>query len=130
MPPLKATLAREINKADITEAETLVFEGRVLRQTGKQTMEPGEFYFRPTEVLVTTYPGFWKRLLSRKPSRKWKVVQTVVMACPYCSAPIMTTPSHTIEHRAPLTIANEITCPYAPDAPHSFKVVEGQIMTA
>lgn len=37
MPPLKATLAREINKADITEAETLVFEGRVLRQTGNAT---------------------------------------------------------------------------------------------
>jgi hypothetical protein len=47
MPPLKATQAREINKADIIEAETLVFEGRVLRQTGKQTMEPDEFYFRP-----------------------------------------------------------------------------------
>lgn len=30
MQPLKATQARETNKADIIQAETLVFEGRVL----------------------------------------------------------------------------------------------------
>jgi hypothetical protein len=33
------------------------------------------------------------------------------MACPYCSTPIMTTSGRKIEHRAPLTIAREITCP-------------------
>jgi hypothetical protein len=32
--------------------------------------------------------------------------------CPYCSTPIMTTSGHKIEHRAPLTIAREITCPW------------------
>lgn len=42
----------------------------------------------------------------------------------------MTTQGHPIEHRAPLTIAGDVTCPYAPDAPHSFKVFKGQIMTA
>lgn len=129
MPPLKATQAREINKADITEAETLVFEGRVLRQTGKQTMDPGEFYFRPTAVPITTQPGWFSKLLGAKPKQTMKLVQTIVMACPYCSTPIMTTTGHPIEHRAPLTISREITCPYAPDAPHSFKVVEGNIMT-
>lgn len=35
MPTLKATEAREIEKTDITEAESLVFEGRVISQTGK-----------------------------------------------------------------------------------------------
>lgn len=130
MPPLKATQAREINKADITEAETLVFEGRVLKQTGKQSLEPGEFYFRPTAVPVTTDPKWYQRLFGAKAKLNWKYVQTVVMACPYCSAPIMTTAGNKIEHRAPLTIANEITCPYAPDSPHSFKVAEGKIMTA
>lgn len=82
MSLLKATVAREINKADITEAETLVFEGRVLRQTGKQSMEPSEFYFRPTTIPVTTHPGFWARLFGAKPMQTLKIVQTVVMACP------------------------------------------------
>jgi hypothetical protein len=130
MQALKATQAREINKADITEAETLVFEGRVLSQTGKQSMEPGEFYFRPTAIPVTTQPGWFAKLLGAKPVNEFKIVQTVVMACPYCATPLMTTSGQTVEHRAPLTISREITCPYAPDAPHSFKVVEGTIMTA
>lgn len=130
MPPLKATRAREINKADITEAETLVFEGRVLKQTGKQTMEPGEFYFRPTGVFTTTKPGFWARLFGATPKDSMKFVRTLVIACPYCTMPIMTHPEHTIERREPLTVATQITCPYVPDAPHSFKVVEGTIMTA
>ena len=89
MTSLKATLAREINKTDITEAETLVFEGRVLSQSGKQTMEPGEFYFRPTAVPITTKPGFWARLFGAKPKQTMKLVQTIVMACPYCSTPLM-----------------------------------------
>jgi hypothetical protein len=46
----KATTAHEIDRAEITEAETLVFEGRVLSRTGKLTMNPGEFYFRPNAV--------------------------------------------------------------------------------
>jgi hypothetical protein len=100
MQALKATQAREINKAEITEAETLVFEGRVLGQTGKQAMEPGEFYFRPTMVPVTTTPGWFTKLLGAKPVNEFKIIQTIVMACPpYCSTPIMTTSGHKIEHR-------------------------------
>jgi hypothetical protein len=130
MPPLKATQAIEINKSDLTEAETLVFEGRVLSQTGKQTMEPGEFYFRPTAVPITTQPHWFKRLFGAKPKEDWRFLSTVVIACPYCAMPILTTPSHKIERRTPLTISQNITCPYAPNAPHSFKVVEGNITIA
>lgn len=100
MPPLKATQAREIDKAEITEAETLVFQGRVLSQTGKQSMEPGEFYFRPTAVPTTTKPKWYQSLFGAQPKQDWKFVQTVVMACPFCAAPIMTTPGHEIEHRS------------------------------
>ena len=84
MPPLKATQAREINKADIVEAETLVFEGRVLSQTGKQSMEPGEFYFRPTAVPVTIKPNRLQRLFGKKENYSHNTVDTVVIACPYC----------------------------------------------
>jgi hypothetical protein len=41
MQSLKATQAREIDKSTITEAETLALEGRIISQTGKQTMEAG-----------------------------------------------------------------------------------------
>ncbi len=53
MQSLKATQAREIDKSAITEAETLAFEDRIISQTGKQTMEPGEFYCRSTSIPVT-----------------------------------------------------------------------------
>jgi hypothetical protein len=82
MPPLKATQAREINKADITEAETLVFEGRVLKQTGKQSMEPGEFDFRPTAVPITLKPRWFLKFFGAKPKEDWECVLTIVMACP------------------------------------------------
>lgn len=118
MQALKATVAREINKADITEAETLVFEGRVLHQTGKQGMEPGEFYFRPTPIPETTAPHWFARLLGAKPKLSWRTVQTIVMACPFCAAPIMTVPGQTIEHLSPLTVASSVTCPYSSESPN------------
>lgn len=130
MPPLKATRAREINKAEITEAETLVFEGRVIKQTGKQEMKHGEFYFRPTAISVTIQPHWFKRLFGAKPKESFKIVRSIVIACPYCKSPIMTTSAHVIENRAPLTIFKKITCPYNQDKPHSFKVVEGTIIPA
>jgi hypothetical protein len=92
MQALKATLAREINRADITEAETLVFEGRVFSQTGKQAMEPGEFYFRagldPRSRRIPSGRPVGQAGLAHRPE--------VVMACPFCSALVMKTPGHTI----------------------------------
>jgi hypothetical protein len=100
---LKATLAYEIDKADITEAETLVFEG-VLKQTGKRGMEPGEFYFRPTLVPVFRGPAFWARLFGAELSNGFVTALTIVMACPFCSTPITTSPSQRVLHRSALTI--------------------------
>ena len=61
MKALEATQARKTNEAESTEAETLVFEGRALSQTGKQTMEPGEFYFRPTAIPIIKEPHSFKK---------------------------------------------------------------------
>lgn len=130
MAALKATLAKEINKTDITEAETLVFEGRVIKQTGRQEMKPGEFYFRPTAVPITIQPHWFKRLFGAKARESFEIVRAIVIACPYCKSPIMTSQMHKMLRRRPLTIESKITCPYNQDKPHSFKVVEGKIMTA
>lgn len=127
---LKASLAREIKKTDLTEAETLVFEGRVIKQTGKQSLEPGEFYFRPTAIPITTKPHWFKRLFGAKEKQSWDFVTTVVIACPYCGVPIMTGTVHKVVSRKPLTIEMPITCPYDQDNPHSFKVVKGKIVAA
>jgi hypothetical protein len=74
---------------------TLVFECRVLKQTGNQTMEPDKFYFRMSALPVTTKPGFWARLFGVRPTQKnLKIAQTVATTCPYCLMPIMMTPAH------------------------------------
>jgi hypothetical protein len=67
MQSLKATKAREIDKSAITEAETLAFEGRIISQTGKQTMEPGEFYFRSTGIPIAIQPRWLAQLFGAKP---------------------------------------------------------------
>lgn len=130
MQALKATQAREINKKDITEAETLVFEGRVIKQTGKQDMKHGEFYFRPTAVPIMIQPHWLKRLFGAKPKESFEIVRAIVIACPYCKSPIMTSQMHKMIRRKPLTIESKITCPYNQDKPHSFKVIEGKITAA
>jgi hypothetical protein len=130
MPSLKATQAREIDKATITEAETLAFEGRIISQTGKQTMEPGEFYFRTTGIPITKYPNWFERLFWTKPQTTWKTVSTIVIACPYCATPLMTTSALHISQLSPLTINGIIACPYSQNDPHSLMVKEGNIIAA
>jgi hypothetical protein len=130
MQSLKATQAREIDKSTITEAETLAFEGRIISQNGKQTMEPGEFYFRSTAIPVTIQPHWFARLFGAKPKQTWKTIDTIVMACPFCATPLMTSPGQAIEHRFPLTVADVIGCPYARNDPHAFMVKDGKIIAA
>src|SRR5580704_8609812 len=116
---LKATTAHEIDRAEITEAETLVFEGRVLSQTGKLTMSPGEFYFRPNAVPFEDQApkSFLTRLVWKlrgmKAKHGIKIIHTIVIACPFCAQPILTTFSHKITSRDPLTIDRQIACPYS-----------------
>jgi len=131
---LKATTAREIDRTEITEAETLVFEGRVFSQTGKLTMNPGEFYFRPNAVPFeeTAPQSFLARLLwkltGRKANHGVKIVNTIVIACPFCSQPILTSFAHQITSRDPLTIDRQIACPYSKaEGTHAFSIKDGTI---
>jgi hypothetical protein len=130
MQSLKATQAREIDKATITEAETLAFEGRIISQTGKLTMEPGEFYFRSSSIPVVTQAHWFARLFGAKPKQTWQTIDSIVMACPYCATPLMTYPGQVIEHHVPLTVNGAISCPYAHLNPHSFMVKDGKIIAA
>jgi len=134
---LKATTAHEIDRAEITEAETLVFEGRVLSQTGRLTMNPGEFYFRPNAVPFEDQAPksfftrlFW-RLRGKKAKHGFKFVSTIIIACPFCAQPILTTFSHIIINRSPLTIDQRIACPYSKaESTHAFSIKDGNIMPA
>lgn len=134
---LKATTAHEIARAEITEAETLVFEGRVLSQTGKLTMNPGEFYFRPNAIDVdeplpkSFFARFFWKLTGRKPTHGIVILNTIVIACPFCAQPILTTFSHKITSRDPLTIDRQIACPYSKaEGTHAFSIKDGNIMPA
>jgi hypothetical protein len=132
MELLKATEARQINKADLTEAETLVFEGRIIFQKGKQHLEPGEFYFRSTYIPRIVNPSWWKRIFLRaKPKETLDVVDTIVITCPFCSMPILTAPMHKVLRHNPLTLATKITCPnVSAEGAHSFSIKDGKIMPA
>ena len=133
MQALKATEAREIDKASITEAETLVFEGRIVSQSGALKMKPGEFYFRPNAVTRAVEPPWWNIFKWGSTSLKTDIVNTIVIDCPFCEQPILTTFDHHITQRSPLTIDTEISCPYSRAAvgvAHGFLIKEGNIRAA
>jgi len=135
MQSLKADLAREVSRKELVEAETLVYEGRIISQSGKQTMLPGEFYFRPNTVpleepLPSSWLGrcYWK-LTRREQHHGVKIVHTVLIACPFDGQPILSTFSHKILSREPLTIDREIACPYSQfdKNPHAFAVNQREL---
>lgn len=129
---LKATTAREITKESVTEAETLVVNGVSVSKPSEHPMQAGDFYFRPTFTTEYVKPSWFRRVVLRQ-QESWKheQVTTVVLSCPVCGLPILTTPSHRVTQRNPLTIDREIACPYAPAGmagSHTFTIKEGNIM--
>lgn len=133
MQALKVTQAREVDKSTITESATLVINGALPHQS-TPVMQAGDFYFRPN-LITTSLPTSWfRRTFLRQPNKiKTDIVYTVVMSCPFCGMPLMTTLDHHILSKTPLTIDKEIACPYAPKElgdTHAFLVKGGQIMTA
>jgi hypothetical protein len=58
----------------------------------------------------------------------WPEIDTVIINCPECNQPLATTRAHKIISLEPLTIETPLTCPYSKT--HSFKVEQGQIVTA
>jgi hypothetical protein len=139
MQELKATKAREIDKASVTEAESLLVDGALSTELSEPVMQAGDFYFRNT--FVSRKPdepiGFFKRLVwqlsgkARKSRIEIKAISSIVMSCPFCGLPIMTsTWQHHITSRKPLTITESIWCPYASLSPalaHAFRITEGNI---
>jgi hypothetical protein len=133
MEALKATTAREITKESVTEAETLVVNGLSVSKPQENPMQAGDFYFRPTVIQRYVKPSWWRRLLRISAPLSHDVVTTIVLSCPVCGLPILTTPAHKVLQRNPLTIDREIACPYAPAGlagSHAFTIKDGNIMSA
>ena len=142
MQDLKAVQAREIDKATITEAETLVVNGEMVDKAEAPAMQAGDFYFRPNFVQsgpITLPTNLFKKLLwkllgiSKTEYVKTDIVYTVVISCPFCGLAFMTNFSHHIESKNPLTITEPIACPYSSHDPaiaHSFIVKDGKIIAA
>lgn len=131
---LKATKAREITKESVTEAETLVVNGVSVSKPAEHPMQAGDFYFRPTLIQSTKTLPWYRRLFIKNGSYvAYESVTCIVLSCPVCGLPILTSPAHRITQRNPLTIDREIACPYAPTGlagAHAFSIKDGTIMPA
>ena len=134
MEALKAQKAREITKESVTEAETLVVNGVSVSKPQENPMQAGDFYFRPTLIQHTvTAPWYRRWFFGEKTHTVHEPVTCIVISCPVCGLPILTSPSHRVTQRNPLTIDREIACPYAPTGlagAHAFSIKEGNIMPA
>ena len=132
MSPLqefKATEARLIDKKALVESAHLVYEGRITREA--PSMQAGDFYFRPQLTTHEVKAPWYLRLFGVKSKLQTDIVETIVISCPFCGLPILTSPYHKIVKRDPLTIENAIACPYSGGKKsHSFTITEGKIMSA
>jgi hypothetical protein len=112
----------------------LVVNGVSVSKPSTAAMSAGDFYFRPTIVQhVVTAPWYRRWFLREKTYTIHEPVTCVVLSCPVCGLPILTTPAHKVLQRQPLTIDREIACPYAPAGlagAHSFSIKDGNIIAA
>lgn len=135
MEPLKATKAREITKESVTEAETLFVNGVPVSKAPEHPMQAGDFYFRLTPTQSVAKTPLWRRILLRETRNRivYGSTTTIIISCPVCGLPILTSPAHKIIQRKPLTIEGQVACPYAPTVlagAHAFSIKEGNIMAA
>jgi len=105
-------------------------------------MQAGDFYFRPVFVSDGPAPariGFLRRLLRKLfgPTEAQdvlsKMIYTIVISCPFCGLPIMTSEYQHITSKVPLTITEPIAYPYtslSPTDAHSFRITDGNITAA
>jgi hypothetical protein len=97
MESLKATAAREISKESVTEAETLVVNGVQASKPQEHPMQAGDFYFRPTLLQhVVTAPWYRRLFLEEKTHVTHEQVTCIVISCPVCGLPILTSPAHRV----------------------------------
>ena len=93
MELFKATQAREIDKASVTEAESLLVNGALSTELSAPVMKAGDFYFRPVYVstaLVKSSVGFFKKL--------W--LKLFGTSTPQDETPKLVYPVHTVRTRS------------------------------
>lgn len=118
----------------------------VRREHSEDLLNPGDYVFlakreprRTVEQIPIEPPtGFlrhlWWEWFGRKYALRevlellWPEQDTVILNCPVCNSPCATTKNHRIICVEPLTLEVPLTCPYCKT--QTFKIVEGQIMTA
>lgn len=112
MESLKATIASEITRESVTEAETLVVNGFSVSKPPQHRMQAGDFHFRPTVIQhVVTAPWYRRWFFGEKTHVKYDTLSCIIISCPVCGLPILTGQVHRVTQRAPLTINGEIACP-------------------
>jgi hypothetical protein len=135
MADFKATTAREIDLRSVTEGVNVAMHderGKLLGQSQNGGMQAGDFYFRTNVVARYVKASWFRRVILR---HREKLVTTypttVVMSCPSCGLPLMTSLDNAILSKHPLTLAKPTRCPYDPGATaHSFSIKDGNIMPA
>ena len=131
MEALRALVAREIDKASVLDAVNVVIHdsvGSPVSQSQQEGMTAGDFYLRPN--VITRYePASWFRrvFLGQKEKMITNVVITIIMSCPFCGLPLMTSTDNRILSRNPLTLDKPVRCPYSS---HDFSIKDGNIMPA
>jgi hypothetical protein len=134
MEALAATV-RQIDKRSVTESQNVVVhdrDGVVLSQKEEDSMQAGDFYFRPQTISHYERASWFRRVILRQKQKLIsKTYTTVVISCPFCGLPILTPTANTVISKHPLTLEQPIGCPYrSAHGTHSFSIKDGHIMPA
>jgi hypothetical protein len=135
MQSLQATKVHEVSKASVIDAPVTTVRdtsGSIVSQSEDGGMRAGDFYFRPNLISRYEQPSWFARVFLRKQGKTVdKLVETIVISCPFCGLGIMTPLDNKILQLHPLTLEKATACPYAPkDTPHSFRIEDGKVITA
>src|ERR1022692_4734067 len=112
MDALKATTAREIDKASVTEGVNIALhdsDGALLSQSQQGGMQAGDFYCRVNTVARYEKASWFRRVFLRQPEKL--VVthpETAVISCPFCGLPLMTSFDNAILSKRPLTFEKPV----------------------
>jgi hypothetical protein len=127
MADLKATTGREIDLRAVTEGVNVAMHdehGTLLGQSQNGGMQVGDFHFRVNTLARYEKASWFRGVMLRQPE-KLNVThpETVVITCPVCGLPLMTSLDNAILSKHPLTLSNPTRCPYDPFASaHSFSI--------
>jgi len=135
MQSLQAIEVHEVSKASVIDASVTTVRdknGSIISQSDDTGMHAGDFYFRSNVISRYEQPSWFARVFLRKQGKTVdKLVETIVISCPFCGLGIMTPLDNKILQVHPLTLEKATACPYAPkDAPHSFRIEDGKVIAS